>query len=675
MSQHSSHVSTPAIDLTSRNSASLVDSALHSKAIALASTTLETCAAAGVGNPTVALSAVHLLTTLLYQSMRWDPAAPRDPGADRLVISDAAFAPLVYAACADLGVPALVDGAWRPLGAADLGSFGAAEGPLPTTPASGTLALIEHSVGAPGAGLSIAAGMALGARLDASDRRVFCLVSESELREGQLHEALAHAVEEKLAALVPIFVVGAASPSDKAAAIDGPDALVRRLGALGFHAVAIDGHHPAQIRDALALVGGKGPQPIAIVARCVRGWGAKSIQGGAWSGRVPTGDRLKAALDELRGMRVGLTRSFAGELAKPAARQRAAAVARPSVSSAIAAVPDFARAMREADMLAVYQSGKLAPTKAHALALRSLGRAHAGVSLLEADPRTSGVGELFAADRALASRHIDCRRATEHMVSLAEGLAASGRVPFVSASARSLARAHESIECAVRAGSGVKLVATTPGLGGIAEGSASTSVTDAAFFRALSSLRDDAGNPGAYLLQPADAFAAYALTLAAAEHDGVTALRLPAGEQEFLYNAETVFNLGRFEVLCEGRDLLIVTAGAMVHEVNRALDDLDRAGIDATIVDLYSIPFDEEALLDLANRNDGRILVVEDNAGGALAGAVAEACAAAGDAFTIESMCVHAVPQSARNFGEALKVAKLSAADIVARASRLVGVS
>jgi transketolase len=190
----------------------------------------------------------------------------------------------------------------------------------------------------------------------------------------------------------------------------------------------------------------------------------------------------------------------------------------------------------------------------------------------------------------------------------------------------------------------------------------------------LTAIRDGSGTPALYLLQPSDAFSAYALTLAAARHDGPCLLRLPAGEHEFLYTPETGFTLGKFEVLVEGRDLLIVTAGAMVHEVNRALDGLDEAGIDATIVDLYSIPFDEEALLDLANRNGGRILVVEDNQGAPIAGAVSEACTASGDGFTLESMCVRAPAIVARTFAEALVEAKLSAADIVARASRMVGI-
>jgi len=677
MSQPSSSV--PA----SSNSSNLAlgaihDSAAHAKAIQLASTVLETCAAAGVGNPTVAMSTGHLVTTLLWQSMRWDPSSPRDATCDRIILSDAAFAPILYAAAADLGVPAFVDGAWRALASADLARFGAADGPLPTTPATGTVGLIEYPTAAHGAGVSYAVGNALAARLDGAERRVYVLVSEAELREGQLWEALAHVVEERLASVTPVFVVGTPASTDRAAQIDGPDALVRRLTALGFHATAIDGHAPAQIRASVddAVAKAKENRPTAIVARTTKGWGVKFLQGGAWTGRIPTGDKLKAALEEIRSARVGLTRSFGSEIARPSARAKdgaPAAVAAMSFTDAVEQAPDFARAMREADMFAVYQSGRLSVRRAHALALRVLGRVHPSTISLEADARSSATSELFAQDRALAPRFLEFRSAEAHMVSVAAALAAHGKVPFAAASARSLTRAHEGIEAAARAGAHATFVATNAGLGGLVGGSSEASVGDVAWFRGIVAQRDGAGNPSGYLLQPSDAFSAYALTIAAAEHDGICLMRLPGGEQEFLYNAETPFSLGRFEILFEGTDLLIVTAGAMVHEVNRALDGLDDAGISATIVDLYSIPFDEEALLELANANGGRILVVEDNAGGALATAVSEACTSSGDAFTIESMCVHTLPASARTHDEALKAAGLSAADIVARARRMIG--
>ena len=76
----------------------------------------------------------------------------------------------------------------------------------------------------------------------------------------------------------------------------------------------------------------------------------------------------------------------------------------------------------------------------------------------------------------------------------------------------------------------------------------------------------------------------------------------------------------------KGVDLLIVASGYMVHEANKALERLDAEGIDATLVDLYSMPFDGDAILDLANENNGMILTLEDNYGGGIGSAVAGRC-------------------------------------------------
>lgn len=660
--------------------AASLDAAVHAKAIELSSTLLETCATAGVGNPTVAMAAVHVATTLLYQSMRWDPAAPRARNADRLILSDASHAPLLYAAYADLGVPAFIDGAWRPLAASDLVRFGRGDGPLPASPLPSRLAAIDTATGAAGAGLSLAIGAALAARIDGEERRHFVLIGDGELREGVVFEALAHLAEERLAGVTPVFLVSPLGSGDRAAAVDGTEALGRRLAALGLHVVEIDGHAPARVRAAAEEAARRAAanQPTAIIARVVRGWGAKSLQGGAWSGRIPTGDKLRTALEELRASRIGLTRSYGVASSRPTPRAASEAARHDASvkgpSAQIAPLPDFARAMREADMTALYQTGRLAPRRAHALALRVLGRAMPELSLLESEARRTLVGELFTADRALAPRAHEFRGAEQHMVLAARGLAAAGRMPFVAACARNLLRTHEELLAAAQEGAALRLVATDAGLSAVASGPASTALSDLASLRPLTAIHDASGTPALHILQPSDAYSAYALTLLAASHDGLSLLRLPAGELEFLYTPETEFALGRFEVLVEGRDLLIVTAGAMVHEVNRALDGLDEAGIDATIVDLYSIPFDEEALLDLANRNGGRILVVEDNQGAPIAGAVSEACSASGDGFTLESMCVRTPTVVARTFADALTESQLRAADIVARASRMVGI-
>ena len=187
-------------------------------------------------------------------------------------------------------------------------------------------------------------------------------------------------------------------------------------------------------------------------------------------------------------------------------------------------------------------------------------------------------------------------------------------------------------------------------------------------------MRDHRGNPGCYILQPADAYAAYALTGVMAEYEGVCYMRTLRPETELLYSDDQVFNLGGFEVLTEGRDVLLVASGYMVHEGNKALDLLDKEGISATLVDAYSIPFDNEKMLDLANANGGYVISLEDNYGGGLGSALADAFTQSGDSFTLEQMYVKRIPKSAKTPQEMLQMTGLTANDIVATAKRLLQV-
>jgi transketolase len=188
-------------------------------------------------------------------------------------------------------------------------------------------------------------------------------------------------------------------------------------------------------------------------------------------------------------------------------------------------------------------------------------------------------------------------------------------------------------------------------------------------------MKDHRGNPGCYVLQPADAYAAYALTNVMAEYEGACYMRTLRPDTEFIYNDDVVFNLGGFEVLQEGRDLVLCAAGYMVHEANKALELLDKAGISATLVDLYSLPFDTEALLDLINANNGYVLTLEDNYGGGIGSAVADALTDSGDAFTLKQMFVRRIPKSARTEAEMMQMCGLTPQDIVKTAMQILQVA
>ena len=113
----------------------------------------------------------------------------------------------------------------------------------------------------------------------------------------------------------------------------------------------------------------------------------------------------------------------------------------------------------------------------------------------------------------------------------------------------------------------------------------------------------------------------------------------------------------------------------MVHEANKALDDLDAQGIDATLVDLYSLPFDAEAILDLANDNNGMVLTLEDNYGGGIGSAVADVAAEDGGGFTVQQMYVRKLPKSGRTADDLMTYCGISANDIVTKAMAMLELS
>jgi transketolase len=200
------------------------------------------------------------------------------------------------------------------------------------------------------------------------------------------------------------------------------------------------------------------------------------------------------------------------------------------------------------------------------------------------------------------------------------------------------------------------------------------SLPDVAWFGSFATMRDHRGNPGCYVLQPSDAYAAYALTQVMAEYDGCCYLRTLRNDTEFLYNDDTVFNLGGFEVLNEGRDIVLAAAGYMVHEANKALELLDKAGVSASVVDLYSLPFDTDRFLDLVQQSGGNVLTIEDNFGGGIGAAVAGALLESGDGFRLRQMHVTRIPKSARTPDEVLKMCGLTAEDIKKAAMDMLGV-
>jgi len=602
--------------------------------------------------------------------MRWKPEDPDCLSSDRLVLSEGHAVPAVYAAMADIGAVVDWNGERVKLNSGHLKTLREANSPLDghPNPMEG-VSFFDAATGSLGQGLSVAAGLGIAARADKTDRKIYCIIGDGEAREGQITEALDFIMDHNLTNVLPIFNCNAYGQAGAVSEQQSPERLARKLEAFGFEVVTIDGHNPTAIKESFdAFSGADRTQPMAVVAKTVKGWGAPSMQGSNWHGKPATKEMIQDIISELKQTGMQLTSSLATAsiaIEEPPAPPKAAQ-STPTMS--------FKEAMEHWDMATVLQSGKMATRKAYGLALRALGHSNENVWAVDADVSNSTFSNVFGNDEAISDRFVECKIAEQNMYSVGAGLSAAGKIPFCSTFSKFITRGYDQIEMAINSGANIKIVGSHSGISLAADGPSQMSLPDIAWFRSFGTMTDHHGNPGCYVLQPADAWAAYGLTVAMADHRGCSYLRTFRPEVEMIYDQNTVFELGGMEVLTEGRDILIVSAGYMIHECNKAIEELDRLGVDATLIDLYSLPYDEERLLDLANENNGNVYVVEDNYGGSLGSAVADTCAASGDAFTVEQLHVRRIPKSARSPESILRMCGLHYTDIAKGAASLLGV-
>jgi len=603
--------------------------------------------------------------------MRWLPSDPDCPTADRLVLSEGHAVPAVYAAMADIGATVEWSGEPIALNPGHLKTLREANSPLDghPNPKEG-VAFFDAATGSLGQGLSVAAGLGLAAFSDNTGRKIYCIIGDGEAREGQITEALDFIMDHKLTNVLPIFNCNQYGQAGAVSEQQSPERLAAKLEAFGFEVAVIDGHNPNAIKTAFDQFNVDNRTiPMAVVAKTIKGWGAPSMQGANWHGKPASKQQVQEIIAELKQTGMQLTSSMVTapvNIPEPPTPI--------SYNADATNVMSFKEAMAAWDMSTVLQSGKMATRKAYGIALRALGHGNKNVWAVDADVSNSTFSNTFGNDGDLANRFVECKIAEQNMYSVGAGLSAAGKIPFCSTFSKFITRGYDQIEMAINSGANIKIVGSHSGISLAADGPSQMSLPDIAWFRSFGTMVDHYGNPGCYVLQPADAWAAYGLTIAMSEHIGCSYLRTFRPEVEMLYDENTKFELGGMEVLTQGRDLLIVSAGYMIHECNKAIEELDRLGVDATLLDLYSLPFDEERLLDLANENNGNVLVVEDNYGGSLGSAVADACTTSGDAFTVEQLHVRRIPKSTRTPEDILRMCGLHYTDITNGAASLLGV-
>jgi transketolase len=247
-------------------------------------------ARAGSGHPGGSLSCADIVTALYFHVLRHDPARPDWPDRDRFLMSKGHCAPTWYAALARAGY---FPGEW-------LGTLRKLKSSLQGHPDMRKTPGVEMSSGSLGQGLSVANGMALAGRLDGRDYRVYVLLGDGELQEGQVWEAAMTAAHHKIDSICAII-------DNNGLQIDGHLDEVKSLGSIvekwesfGWNVIDIDGHDLKQIIEAFDQARHVKGQPTAILAHTVKGKGVAFMENKVdYHGVAPTEKECEVALREM----------------------------------------------------------------------------------------------------------------------------------------------------------------------------------------------------------------------------------------------------------------------------------------------------------------------------------------------------------------------------------------
>jgi len=265
--------------------------ALRKVAAELRKTILRMIAKAGSGHPGGSLSMVELLVGLYWHVLRHDPARPDWPERDLFFLSKGHGCPALYAALAAQGY----------FPAEELMTLRRYPTRLQGHPERWSVPGVEIASGSLGQGLSMANGVALADRLDGRRRRIFCLMGDGEIQEGQVWEAAMTAHHHRLEAVCAIIDANQLQQNGPVREIQDIEPLAEKWRAFGWHAIEIDGHDLARVvkayDEAEAITG----RPQVIVARTVKGKGVSFMElNPAWHGVAPKPDELEQALKELQ---------------------------------------------------------------------------------------------------------------------------------------------------------------------------------------------------------------------------------------------------------------------------------------------------------------------------------------------------------------------------------------
>jgi transketolase len=581
------------------------------------------------GHPTSSMSAADLMAVLLAKYLRYDFGDRDNPGNDHLIFSKGHASPLLYSMYKAAG--AISDEellTFRVFGSRLEGH------PTPALP------WVDVATGSLGQGLPYGVGIALaGKKLDRLPYRVWVLHGDSEVAEGSVWEAFEHASFYGLDNLTVVIDVNRLGQRGETMHGWDLDSYAERARAFGWHAIEIDGHDVDAIDRAYTEAVSTEGLPTVIVARTIKGKGVEEVENkNGWHGKAL--DHPEEAIAVLGG-----ERDIVVDVAKPKLGEPHRFEASGSLE------------------LPTWEVGEdVATRRAYGDALTALGSARGDVVALDGEVSNSTYAEIFR--DAHPDRYFEMYIAEQQMVAAAVGLQVRKWVPFASTFAAFLSRAYDFIRMAAISRANLRLCGSHAGVSIGEDGPSQMALEDLAMMRAVH---------GSTVLYPSDANQTARLVAEMADREGIVFLRTTRAATPVIYQADSEFPVGGSRVVRDGDDVAIVAAGITLHESLKAADRLIAEGIDARVIDLYSVkPVDAETLSAAAEATGGRIVTVEDHwAEGGIGDAVLEALSDSEAPVRLVRLAVREMPGSGKP-AELLAAAGIDAQHIAEAARNLV---
>ena len=530
---------------------------------------------AGSGHPGGSLSSTELMVGLYFGDViKVDPKNPDWDGRDRFILSKGHVAPVIYSILARKGFFPMEElGTLRKLGSRLQGHPHAA-----VTPG------FDCSAGSLGQGLSIATGLAMGFRKQNKPNRVYCLLGDGELQEGQVWEAVMTAAHHRLDNLCAIVDWNHVQLDGTLEDIKDMGDLIAKWRDFGWNVIELNGHDIGEVLKAYEAAQSYKGGPSVLIAHCVKGKGVSFMENDCnWHGNAPNKEQLEKALSEIGG------------------------------------VCEWTDKVKPAEKTAPKTEVKKIPMRdGYGQALMELCEKKENIMVLDADVAKS-TRTVWIRDK-YPEYFTDMGISEQDMIGTAAGLALSGITPFASTYCVFLSgRAWDQIRTTVCYNNlNVKLGGAHAGISVGPDGATHQSLEDIALMRVL---------PNMTVIAPCDSEETRKATLAIAKKNGPCFVRFGREAVPVVTDENTPFEIGKARICREGSDVTVIACGAMVYEALQAAEEL-KGSVSVRVINMHTIkPLDEAAVIAAAKETGCIVTAEEHQMAGGLGSAVAECLA------------------------------------------------